>query len=488
MAKFIPSKFQVKIFETYRNTNSNIVVSAVPGSGKTSTILELLKLKKANRNALFVAFNSSIVKELALKTPQGIDVMTLHSFGCKVIYRHFKGKAELNNYKLYRIAKQIEKTFTVINKKQSEVYIWNLIKIVDLYRLRLESSFDAIQSIIDNYGIDTLGNELNDSVKLFNAYKAYNSSWDKKDKKFMMDYTDMVYLPAIKNWDIPMYDDVFIDESQDLNAVQQKLIDKIIKPKTGRFVAVGDPRQSIYGFMGADVYSYNNFLQKKNTIELPLSFSYRCGSKIVEKANEVWNVILSPEQMFEGEIIEHAKISDVKEGDFVLCRNNKPLVEQYFKFMQNEIPCYINGSEIGRGILLLIKVFENTPKEVMLKHLEGLLSNVYNELVRKNIKSPTRNEKYVSLSEKIGIINIIANNYDTTKQICDAITKMFQDESKGIMLSSIHKSKGMEADNVFILQRELIPSPYAIFAHQIVQENNLLYVAITRARKVLGFI
>ena len=45
---------------------------------------------------------------------------------------------------------------------------------------------------------------------------------------------------------------VFIDECQDLNACQRSLMLKAVKPNGGRFIAVGDPAQAIYGFAGAD--------------------------------------------------------------------------------------------------------------------------------------------------------------------------------------------------------------------------------------------
>jgi len=487
MKKIIPSKFQKDIFDIYRTTNKNIVISAVPGSGKTTTIIELLKMKKTGRSAIFAAFNKSIVEELEKKLPQDIHVTTLHSLGCKAIYKKHRGQVEVQQYKLFRIAKKIEKTLTVEQKKK-DFYIFNLIKIVDLYRLRLESSEDAIESIIAHYDIEIIGNEVEDSKKLLSAYYTYNSKWQSEGKKFMIDFVDMVYLPAVKDYELYQYDDVFVDESQDLNAAQQKLIEKVIKPKTGRFVAVGDPRQSIYGFMSADVDSYHAFAKKENTVELPLSFSYRCGTKIADAANEVWDVIQSPEDMFEGEIIEKAKLDDVKQGDFILCRNNKPLVEAYLELLKKEIPCYIKGSEIGKSIISLIKGYETLPKDIMIQSLEGQLTHLYEELHKRGIRKPTNHPRYVGLSEKISIIKLIGKNYNNTSSICKVIEQMFQDSSKGIMLSSIHKSKGLETDNVYILERSLIPSKYATQPHQLVQENNLLYVAITRAKRKLGFI
>ena len=71
----------------------------------------------------------------------------------------------------------------------------------------------------------------------------------------------------------------------------------------------------------------------------------------------------------------------------------------------------------------------------------------------------------------------------------DSIDKLFNDKIEGaIKLATIHKSKGLEAQRVLILDRGLIPSRYATQDWQLEQENNLMYVAITRSMDYLGFI
>ena len=78
----------------------------------------------------------------------------------------------------------------------------------------------------------------------------------------------MIVLPNVMNLQTETYDFVFIDECQDLNTCQRLLMERAIKPETGRFIAVGDPKQAIYAFAGADYESYQklknipNFLQK----------------------------------------------------------------------------------------------------------------------------------------------------------------------------------------------------------------------------------
>ena len=86
--------------------------------------------------------------------------------------------------------------------------------------------------------------------------------------------------------------------------------------------------------------------------------------------------------------------------------------------------------------------------------------------------------KYVELE-------IIVSDLESKEEL---IEKIFTDEVKGIMLSTIHKAKGLENERVFFLCPELIPSKYATQPWQYEQENHLRYVAITRAKRELIYV
>jgi DNA helicase-2/ATP-dependent DNA helicase PcrA len=64
MAKFTPSKFQKDIFNFILKDDRNAVISAVAGSGKTTTLLKALDLIPEDKTVLFLAFNKSISDEL----------------------------------------------------------------------------------------------------------------------------------------------------------------------------------------------------------------------------------------------------------------------------------------------------------------------------------------------------------------------------------------------------------------------------------------
>lgn len=245
---------------------------------------------------------------------------------------------------------------------------------------------------------------------------------------------------------------------------------------------------SIYGFSGSDIESWDKFKQIENLIELPLSLCYRCGKNIVDKSNTVHNIMESPEWMHEGEVIENGNLLYVKSGDFVLCRNTKPLVQLYFKLLSEEKPAYIKGSDIGKGLIKILDEYKNLSSQDTLLEMNKQLNSIYRNLIQYGVQQPQKHQKYLSYREKIDIIELFSLKYKHTKEIIVIIDKIFSDDGDGIVLSTIHKCKGLESNDVYIYLPHLIPSKYAKKDWELDQEANLLYVAMTRAKKRLIFV
>ena len=90
--------------------------------------------------------------------------------------------------------------------------------------------------------------------------------------------------------------------------------------------------------------------------------------------------------------------------------------------------------------------------------------------------------------EKIEIIKVLSVGYSECEDVIAKIRSVFTEQRNGVMLSTIHKAKGLEANRVFIIHPELMPAKQAKQDCQKVQEENLRYVAYTRAKNYLGFI
>lgn len=471
-----PNKFQKVIYSDFRSTSNNMLVGAVAGSGKTTSLLELMKF--ARGEITFLAFNKSIVEELKERVPRNVNVMTMHSLGIKSIMRKH-GKVNINANKTGKFIKQnLEDKVWGDELKKSEVGLIYLTvpRLVDIYRMTLCESQEDLLENSTRIGAEFNLPHIEYAMDVIGQMSRYN----KNPKE--IDFTDMIYLPATDStYSLNRSDIWFVDECQDLSPCQHLLFKRA--RGRSRFVAVGDPHQAIYGFTGADPKSFSKFLNYPNTKQYPLSVCYRCPTKVVAHANAIYDIIESPEWMPVGEAYK-GNFKDAEDGDMVICRNVKPLVSAFFKLIAQQKKAYIKGKDIGENLIKVVRPFKGQSIDSMFDGLLEIEAKLEEELMSQGITNPRKHPRYITLTEKHDIIKVISNNYETPRAILNALEEMFGDNAKeGVILSSIHKSKGLEADNVFFLDQHLIPSQYANTPEQIEQEMNLKYVAITRAKK-----
>ena len=475
------STYQKEVDRVFVEENSNILLSAVAGSGKTTMLLHLLE--KVNGSALFLAFNKSIVEELEQKVKFNprVQIRTLHSIGMSGLTSVF-GNLKLNDSKTVDFCLKMKGEWECEDMPNREWWalVYQIKGLYNLFRMKMCNNFQDLVDVCNVLGVYWDEGLILKTLQIHGLASSYN-----RNPK-VIDFTDMVYLSATDSrvtFRTPTV--TFIDECQDLNEAQHLLLDKIIK--NSRFVACGDRNQSIYGFSGADVKSFDRFLERQNVVELPLSVCYRCGKKIVEHANGVFNNMEAFEGSEDGEVDFEGNVMDAEEGDMVVCRNTMPLVQTFFNFLKRGKKSYIKGKDIGESLINLVNQTKGNTSRELSENLVKRLENLENELEIAGIENAKNHPKYHALEEKINIISIFTKKYYTKREVENSINEVFSDEKSGVVLSTIHKSKGLEADNVYFLNRELLPSKYAKTLDQIIQEKNLDYVARTRAKKKLVY-
>jgi superfamily I DNA/RNA helicase len=520
VSKFTPSKYQKDIFKFILEDNKNGLISAVAGSGKTTTLIKALEIIPEGKSVLFMAFNKSISDEISKRVPKNkfIDVKTVHSYGNSLLSSYIETEIEPDKYRL--VYKNVinflsGKDFDSIKKynfDQEHIsyieFIRNFTNGKDLYDTNFRNNVNKLVNLsrlhfIDfdtfSIGISELKMIANQNSIESNDYECevswYISKLGMYDNK-IIDYTDMVFLPNLFKFDVPKYDFVFIDECQDLNTCQRLLMLQAVKPETGRFIAVGDPKQSIYSFAGADSESYKKLRQLPNTKELPLSVTYRCGKEIINQVKHINPLIKPHTKNGVGEVLESFSYLDIEDGDMVLCRNTFPVVSLCINLLCKGRKAYIIGSDIGLSLKNMIKNCEKRTEKFSMENVISRLNHEVEKMIEKikvknGISSREASEETTIMlfKEKIQIIQALSEDIEDPLVVMEKIDKIFSDKNQqGVCLSNIHKSKGLESNRVFILHRELMPSRRATLPWEIEQENNLIYVAYTRAKKTLGFI
>ena len=492
------SNYQLDIIDFIKNGQGNLVVEASAGSGKSFTLIKCIEEIPEDKTILLTAFNTDIANVLKRKAKDfyNVNVSTLHSLGRQMLQRNFPEETlalDEFKYKSY-INTNIKSLSSIntyeLNKKDFARYMSNIEAYINFGRAYLCQTVKDLDFIEERYDIETIADEKEIALDAL-EYGKHNLE--------QIDYTDMIWLPNVL-YCKPLgmqYDWILLDEAQDLSVCQREILLKCRKINT-RMVLVGDGEQAIYSFASSDPESFRRLKELPNTTSLPLSISYRCAKNIVDFAKAIVPTIEANNDGREGEIKYDVPLSEVEDGDMVLCRNNSPLMKVYVDFIKEGKKCFIRGKDIGLNLKNMVK---RTGIDKLNKSLQedGVFVRLYdsvfdsiNELIEKYHITYADAVESSIVSNKLDMIKsleILSDDINTADELIEKINNIFSDRKKGgISLSTIHKAKGLEADNVYIACRELMPSTRAKKDWELRQEYNLMYVAYTRAKNKLGFI
>lgn len=455
----IPSQYQEDIFKFVQSGTGHAVVEAVAGSGKTTTIRKSLDLIDHHKRVLLVAFNKHIADELASKIPMGFEARTCHSIGFEILKQSY-GFVKVNNDKVRNILK--------FDLKCDWKFIKPITRLISLMKSCAYRKWDNWQALADNHDIE--------------FPKDFDPTFGEKAfdffKRGVCDFDDMIWRPVVENLNFPEYDYVFVDEAQDLSPIQVEFVERLLKD-TGRIIFVGDSRQAIYGFRGADTEAMERIAQRFNVSKLPLSICYRCAKNVVKRAQDLVPHIECADTQEDGTVTD-VKEMVLQDGDYVLCRVTADLVSECMEQIRNGRKAMVKGRDIGDGLIGLIKQLckEGDTVETLKEKLFAWQST----------QDSDNEAKMVAVEDKVNTISALCGGLKNVSEVIQRIETLFSDSTSGIVFSTIHKAKGLEADNVYILRPDLLPHPRCKKEWQRNQEDNLKYVAITRAKKNLYFV
>lgn len=495
-----PSKYQEKIYQTVLTDTCNIAINAGPGSGKTTTIVNASKLIPYGKKAIFLAYNKKIVEELKERLPQTVQCSTMHSLGARILFKSYSKQVQIKPDKqLPFIIKHYQEE---IDKKER---VWGSI-------FDIEFTMSLIRATMTQYRVDNELTQLFEDHNISHTKReitkmrlALDDLYNYNDREYgnlNIDFQDMIELIVRDDLTLPQYDYVFLDEAQDMSKLDRLFIEKLVKRPNGRMISVFDEKQTIYGWRGSDMDSAKYFSQRPNTTLLPLSICYRCPTSHVQLARQVYDDIEPFEDNGQGVLEKEGKVHDIIPGDMVICRNTRPLISLYFTLIRKGIPSKIIGKDIEKGLVNMVKRIKGDSIEEGMEYLDKIQLGYKNDLKHQGISNFDKNPKWISFCEKVEVVRVIANRKDedgdricqSMSQVEHVIQEMFEEQryENVVQLLTIHKSKGLENDRVFLIthyaNKQLMPSEYAVTEKQKVQERNLKFVAYTRAKKELHFI
>ena len=269
------------------------LVIAGAGSGKTKVlttrIANLIESGVPSYQILAITFTNKAAKEMrdrleTLAKDNKAFVGTFHSFGLRVIRENVNALGMTSNFTILdsddvtSLVKKILKEKGYDTKEVSPSYIKNRISFIKNEMLTDAEVEKFFQSEIEKIA--------------YEIYKEYNIKLKKNNS---VDFDDLLRIPVLLFQNHPdilefyqnKYQYILIDEYQDTNEVQYKLV-KLLSKKYQNLFVVGDPDQSIYQFRGANYKNILNFERDyPNTVVIPLEDNYRSTKMILDAANSV---------------------------------------------------------------------------------------------------------------------------------------------------------------------------------------------------------
>lgn len=482
------SEQQIAVFDHVKDVNAGSALGeAVAGSGKTTTAKEAASYMKGRVG--FGAYNKRIADEIKLGVRHlpNVNAGTMHGFGFAQ-WRNVAPDAEVNKDKLEALCEEHAVPFNI---RQFTKFMVSLAKQA-AYKTPV-SMKDWSQMAEHHDALDKLPESWNEDRDPF-EYCNFILQASIDSAESIIDFDDMLYMPIITGKIRSEFDHFIIDEAQDTNYARRKLVEGLIKD-SGRVLAIGDRHQAIYGFTGADADALDIISNTFEAKYLPLTVTYRCPKKVVEHARQWVSHITAADSAPEGSLVQGVSEFDLPRWglsgrDAIICRLNKPTVTLALSLIRQGIGARVEGRDIGQSLITVVNKFKgiNNLSELYDKVKDWTEKEYWKYIGKGNeVKARQQQDKGETLLAVIESLPITDSIYSLRSRI----TSLFGDTDPGqtpkvVTLSSVHKAKGREWDRVFLLGREqLMPSQWARQEWQQEQEKNLIYVAVTRAKKEL---
>jgi len=502
-----PTLEQEAILKAVRETKSSLMINAGAGCGKTTTLEMIARAIPPEQPALAVAFNVSTKKNMEKRFPDNFRVKTLNGLGHSAWGKAIGKRLGVEENKLGAIVKNVFKDaqfsgtaeqFAGVCKLVSSAMHAGLIpqRYAKNYKGLVEDREEVWQDIADEHFID-VGSSLIGFARetlTISIQQAFAGT---------INYDDQIYMSALFGGVFPRFPLVLVDEAQDLSPLNHI---QVRRCAADRLMVVGDQKQSIYAFRGADHESIEKLRSlRSDWIDLPLMLTFRCPKVIVERQQEhvpgfrahesnaeglYKNLLVTEKKDWSWETIQELKHRPDAEVA-ILCRNNAPLLSTAFRLIKQRVGCHMLGRDIGKNLIALsrkIMPLDDIPAEDCFR--------LINEWRKKEISLAVANEKEHKIS---GITDradclvavIESGEVETAGKLRQALDDLFARTHGQVTLSTGHRAKGLEWDIIIHIDPWFIPSKQAQRAAsqgnsaQLKQELNLKYVIETRSKHTL---
>lgn len=453
-----PTAEQEHILFLVRDSRSNLIINALAGSGKTTT-LDMIQ-DALTPPVLCLAFNRRIADVMVKRFRSTTTVRTFNGLGHRIWSTACAGRVSLDPKKVPDLLRELIKELPRGEANEAWEVFWDVKAAIDLAKSLgyiPSGKYSNAKRLIEQEAfyahlgedIGDLGRYLLEEILLRSIKAAYSG---------LIDYNDQVYMPALFGGTYPKFPTILIDEAQDLSPVNHQMLHHLSK---SRLIAVGDPYQSIYRFRGAETNGMSKLRERFAMTDADLSVSFRCPRAIVEAVR--WRAPHMKWTKEGGRVgqLRNPTADSFTDGCAIICRNNAPLFALALRLLSSGRSVSVSGSDIGpRVVGIMRRLGEDGDKQ------EEVLNAVNDWESEKISKGST------TAADIADCMRVFGRSGKTHGQAVAFAEHLFRQQGN-IQLLTGHKAKGLEWNTVYHLDPWLLRSDE--------QDLNLRYVVTTRS-------
>ncbi|ADY27525.1 UvrD/REP helicase (plasmid) [Deinococcus proteolyticus MRP] len=496
----IPEHFtqqQRRFIELVASSRKNLVLKATAGSGKTTTVCEAAWHLDPALNTGYFVYNKHNTEDVQPRLPGHVTVQTAHAAGWRLLRPRYD-VLELDDQAGLKLVNRLCERVGGVEDSAFYRRVWARVWAAARERLWVPVSeavsLDRAQVRELLYQADAPPEMLNEPDIVNTLNWMLRSLQAESDRAFATrekpDFTDLLWWPYRHGLNLGQYHVVILDEAQDFTPLRQAfLLGLIAGERPGRFLAVGDAEQSIYQYSAADPQLFMSLGERPNTQVLPLSVSFRCPTSHVEQARAVSTFIESPPGMKAG-TVEHVEAASAQygRGDTVLCRKNAPLLALALRLLQQGVSVDVRGLNIEKRLLeygsFLSRPFTAASLPgVLERHWVKVSAPLKSLKAQGDQDAEKRLEELRDLHACLSLLasQVLEGQEQATLGRIQSYLKRLYDGGADVLLSSVHKAKGLEWPQVTVLYPEMMPLPYGNED----EERCVAFVGLTRATETL---
>ncbi|ASN83198.1 UvrD-helicase domain-containing protein [Deinococcus ficus] len=470
-----PTPEQRDFLDAVAHTGDHLFLRATAGSGKTTTLVEAAWSLPVRQRTVYFAYNRHAVQDLRGRLPGDVQARTLHAHGLKTL-----GTCVIDGQKASTLcagqAQELASDPGVV-----QVLTRVLLKAFNAMReLQLPPGTPDLALEWAEHrppGVPDVSWQRRFSTALSQIARA---GVEQYETTRTIDYTDMLWLPLQTGQGRSSVAHAIVDEAQDLTPLRWAYLMHVTGQRgkqPGRIIACGDPEQSIYQYSGAEPGGMQRQADALGARVYPLSISWRCPALVVREAQRCSTFIRAAPTARQGAVRRVLSTHhDYRTTQAVLCRTNAPLIVLALQLHRDGLRVSLGGEDLSAQLVKAARELPDPYTEADVERLEQLTPPP------KTALQALHADLRVAAAQ-LARETLRGRSQATRQALSRLVDQLCQSSPGTVYLSTIHRAKGMEWDDVTVLQPELMPLPYGTAE----EERCVEFVAITRARRRLTY-